>query len=70
VTDEEIEAYRKRLNELTAKCSEKNPEGKIKGSDTFSLTFMLPYSVLLLLFINSFSLLFLHLGEELSLIYQ
>jgi hypothetical protein len=27
-------------------------QGKIKGSDTFSLTFMLPYSVLLLLLIN------------------
>jgi len=30
VTDQEIEEYRKRLNDLTAKCSEKNPESSIK----------------------------------------
>ena len=29
-TDQEIEAYRKRLNELTAKCSDKNPESRIQ----------------------------------------
>lgn len=29
-TDREIEKYRKRLNELTAKCSGKNPESQIK----------------------------------------
>lgn len=30
MTDEEIEAYRKRLNELTANCSEKRPETHIQ----------------------------------------
>ena len=30
MTDEEIEAYRQRLNELTAKCSDEKPEPKIK----------------------------------------
>jgi hypothetical protein len=35
-TDQEIEIYRKRLNELTAKCSEKIPEGNIK-EDLISL---------------------------------
>jgi len=30
VTDEEIESYRKRLNELTANCSEKHPEPHIQ----------------------------------------
>jgi hypothetical protein len=29
VTDEKIEKYRKNLNELTAKCSDSNPENKI-----------------------------------------
>ena len=29
MTDEQIEAYRERLNQLTAECSEKKPEEKI-----------------------------------------
>ncbi len=29
MTDEEIEAYRKRLNDLTAHCSDQNPEQRI-----------------------------------------
>ena len=30
MTDQEVEAYRKRLNELTSKCSDGKPEGKIR----------------------------------------
>ena len=30
MTDEEIEKYRKELNELTAKCSDSNPENRIQ----------------------------------------
>jgi hypothetical protein len=30
MTDEEIEAYRERLNDLTAKCSEERPESRIR----------------------------------------
>ena len=30
MTDEEIEEYRKKLNELTAKCSDGNPESRIR----------------------------------------
>lgn len=30
MTDEQIEEYRKKLNELTAKCSDSNPESRIR----------------------------------------
>lgn len=30
MTDEQIEAYRKHLSELTARCSDKQPESRIK----------------------------------------
>ncbi len=31
MTDKEIEEHRKNLNELTAKCSDSNPEERIRG---------------------------------------